>query len=584
MSVPVNEPKTTLMNGARILLECLVQEEVDCIFGYPGGVTIPLYDALYDHPIRHVLVRHEQNACFAAEGYARSTGKVGVCCATSGPGATNLVTGLVDAMMDSIPLIAITGQVSTKLIGTDAFQEADTFGITRSCTKHNFMVQHVNDLPRIIHEAFYIAKSGRPGPVLVDIPKDVFQAHAHYAPVSEIHLPGYKIYTEGHTGQIRRAAQMMWEAQRPFVYAGGGIIAAEASAELTELVELLDVPAVCTLMGLGGVSSSHPNFISMPGMHGSYASNMGMTHCDLLIALGTRFDDRVTGGLKTFAPHAKVIHVDIDPAEISKNRTADLPIVGDVKRVLGKLNRVVEELKPEMSEKNSAGRMAWWKQIRGWKEEHPLAPQFSTSEIKPQHLMHEIDRLSGGEAIVTSDVGQHQMWAAQFIRFNHPRLWINSGGLGSMGFGLPSAIGAQFACPGKLVFAICGDGGFQMSIPELATIANHGLPIKIVIMNNGYLGMVRQWQELFYNNRLSSVELNTFPDAAMLAGAYGFKGRTIDSPLQLSSALEEAIAEPGPYLLNVKVSPYENVYPMVPAGGAIYEMVLGPPQPVTVAQ
>ena len=573
-------PEAKLMSGAQILLECLVRENVDCIFGYPGGVTLPLYDAFYDHPIRHVLVRHEQNAAFAAEGFARSTGRVGVCCATSGPGATNLVTGLVDSMMDSIPVVALTGQVSTKLIGSDAFQEADTFGITRSCTKHNFLVKTVAERPQAIHEAFYIASSGRPGPVLVDIPKDVFQAQAHYTPVSSIHLPGYKVYTEGHTGQIRRAGQMIWDAQRPMVYAGGGIIAANASAELLELVELLDAPTVNTLMGLGALPAEHRNFISMPGMHGSYAANMGMSNTDLLIALGVRFDDRVTGRLAAFAPHAKVIHVDIDPAEIGKNRVADLPIVGDVKRVLQKLNKVARELAPANQKRNAAAREAWWAQIRDWQAEHPLVPEVSTTEIKPQHVMREIDRLSGGQAIVSSDVGQHQMWAAQFIRFNQPRLWLNSGGLGSMGFGLPAAIGAQFARPDKLVFAIVGDGGFQMSIPELATIANHGLPIKIVVVNNGYLGMVRQWQELFYNNRLSQVELNTFPDAEKLAGAYGFKGRTVEDPLQLVAALDEAIRENGPYLLNVRVSPFENVYPMVPAGGAINEMVLGPPQPV----
>jgi acetolactate synthase-1/2/3 large subunit len=568
------------MSGAQTLLECLVRENVECFFGYPGGVTLPLYDAMYDHPIRHVLVRHEQNAAFAAEGYARSTGRVGVCCATSGPGATNLVTGLVDAMMDSIPVVAITGQVTTKLIGSDAFQEADTFGITRSCTKHNFLVKTIAELPQVIHEAFYIAASGRPGPVLVDIPKDVFQAQTHYTPVSAIHLPGYKVYTEGHTGQIRRAAQMMWDAQRPFVYAGGGVIAANASEELRELVELLDAPTVNTLMGLGALPAEHRNFVSMPGMHGSYAANMGMSNADLLIALGVRFDDRVTGRLAAFAPHAKVIHVDIDPAEIGKNRVPDLPIVGDVKRVLQKLNKVLRDLAPAHGSRNAEAREAWWRQIRDWRQEHPLTPETSSSEIKPQHLMREIDRLSGGRAIVSSDVGQHQMWAAQFIRFNEPRLWINSGGLGSMGFGLPAAIGAQFACPDKLVFAVVGDGGFQMSLPELATVVNHGLPIKIVVMNNGYLGMIRQWQELFYNNRICQATLDSFPDAAKLAGAYGFKGRTIEKPEELAPALEEAVHENGPYLLNVKVSPFENVYPMVPAGGAINEMVLGPPQPV----
>ncbi len=569
-----------LLSGAKILLECLVRENVDCIFGYPGGVTLPLYDALYDHPIRHVLVRHEQNAAFAAQGYARATGRVGVCCATSGPGATNLVTGLVDAMMDSIPIVALTGQVTTKLMGTDAFQEADTFGITRSATKHNFLVKNIADLPQVVHEAFYIAASGRPGPVLVDITKDVFQAQAAYTPVTEIHLPGYKVYSEGHAGQIRRAAQMIWEAERPFIYAGGGIIAANASEEFRELVEATDAPTVCTLMGLGAIPSEHPNFISMPGMHGSYAANMAFSHTDLVIALGVRFDDRVTGRLAAFAPHAKVIHVDIDPAEISKNRHADLPVVGNAKRVLPKLTAEVRELAPSMKAKNAAARVAWWKQVREWKAEHPLVAQTSETEIKPQHLMAEIDRLSGGRAIVTSDVGQHQMWSAQLIRFNEPRLWINSGGLGSMGFGLPAAIGAQFARPDKLVFSIVGDGGFQMSIPELATIANHKLPVKIIVMNNGYLGMVRQWQELFFNNRLSSVALTSFPDVEKLAGAYGFTGRKVESVRDMPKALADAVAEPGPYLLDVRVTSFENVFPMVPAGGALNEMVLRPPQPV----
>jgi acetolactate synthase I/II/III large subunit len=571
---------SNLLSGAKILLECLVRENVECIFGYPGGATLPLYDALYDNPIRHVLVRHEQNAAFAAQGYARATGRVGVCCATSGPGATNLVTGLVDAMMDSIPIVALTGQVPTKLIGSDAFQEADTFGITRSATKHNFLVKNVNELPQAIHEAFYISASGRPGPVLVDVTKDVLQGQAHYEPVTQIHLPGYKIYTEGHAGQIRRAAQMIWEAERPFVYAGGGIIAANASEELRAFVELLDAPAVCTLMGLGALPAGHPNFISLPGMHGSYAANMGMSHTDLIIALGVRFDDRVTGRLSSFAPHAKVVHIDIDPAEVGKNRHADLPLVGDVKYVLPRLRAELAELAPTMQARNAAARQAWWKQIRDWKNEHPLTAETSETEIKPQHLVAEMDRISGGRAIVASDVGQHQMWAAQLIRFNEPRLWINSGGLGSMGFGLPAAIGAQFARPDTLVFALVGDGGFQMSVPELATIANYSLPLKIIVMNNGHLGMVRQWQELFYNNRLSQVELSSFPDAEKLAGAYGFKGRTINAVKDLRNALEEAVAEPGPYLLDVKVSPFENVFPMVPAGGAINEMVLGPPQPV----
>ena len=573
---------STLMSGARMLVECLVREGVDCLFGYPGGVTIPFYDVLYDHPLRHVLVRHEENAAFAAEGYARATGKVGVCCATSGPGATNLTTGLVDALMDSIPVVAITGQVTSKLIGSDAFQEADTFGITRPCTKHNYLVKRLEDLAQTIHEAFYVAASGRPGPVLVDVTKDVLQAQGHYQPVAAIHLPGYRVFTEGHTGQVRRAAQLIQEAQRPLVYGGGGIIAAGAAKELREFVELADAPAVLTLMGLGGIASEHPNFISMPGMHGSYAANMALTECDLLIALGVRFDDRVTGRLAAFAPHAKVIHVDIDPAEIGKNRTPDVPIVGDVKRVLGRLNKLLAENQSAPDETLRAARRAWWHRIRQWKLEHPFEAPTSDTEIKPQHLMAEIDRLSGGQAIVATDVGQHQMWAAQLVRFNEPRLWLSSGGLGSMGFGIPAAIGAQFARPDKLVFAIVGDGGFQMSIPELSTIASNGLPIKIIVMNNGHLGMVRQWQTLFYNNRLSAVELDGFPDVEKLAAAYGFKGRIIDKPWELASALEEAVAEPGPYLLNVKVTPFECVYPMVPAGSGLEEMVLGPPQPVAV--
>ena len=562
-----------------MLVECLAREGVDCMFGYPGGVTLPFYDVLYDCAIRHILVRHEENAAFAAEGYARATGKVGVCCATSGPGATNLTTGLVDALMDSIPIVAITGQVSTKLIGSDAFQEADTFGITRSATKHNYLVKSLEDLPRIVHEAFYVASSGRPGPVLVDIAKDVFMGQGHYQPVSSIHLPGYKVFTEGHAGQIKRAAQLVQESARPLVYSGGGMIAAGAAQEFREFVELTDAPVVQTLMGLGALPSEHPNFISMPGMHGSYAANMALTGCDLLIALGVRFDDRVTGRLAAFAPHAKVIHVDIDPAEIGKNRAPDVPIVGDVKRVLCKLNKLLSESGP-VDENLSAARREWWHRIREWKAEHPLTAETSDSEIKPQHLMREIDRLSEGQAIVTTDVGQHQMWAAQLIRFNEPRLWITSGGLGSMGFGLPAAVGAQFARPDKLVFSLVGDGGFQMSIPELSTIMVNQLPIKIVVMNNGYLGMVRQWQTLFFNDRLSSVQLGCFPDAQKLAAAYGFQGDTVEKPSELAGALERAVREPGPYLLNVAVTPFESVYPMVPAGAAINEMVLGPPQAV----
>jgi len=568
------------MKGARIVLEALSREGCEVIFGYPGGVTLPIYDVLYEHPIRHILMRHEENACFAAEGYARSTGKVGVCMATSGPGATNLVTGLVDSLMDSIPVVAITGQVPKNLIGRDAFQEADTFGITRSCTKHNYLVKDINELGRTIHEAFHLASSGRPGPVLVDITKDVLLAQAAYHAPGPVHLRGYRVSLEGHAGQIRRAAQMIWEAERPYVYAGGGIVASGASEELQAFAEILEAPVAETVMGLGALPSEHPYCINMLGMHGSYAANMGISNADLLIALGVRFDDRVTGRLEAFARHAKVIHVDIDPAEIGKNRHADLPIVGDLKHVLTKLNKLLADTRETEGRVQSASRLAWMDQIRRWQAEHPFSPTQSDAEIKPQHLVREIDRICRGEAIVSVDVGQHQMWAAQYVRFNRPRLWVNSGGLGAMGFGLPAAIGAQLGNPDKLVIALVGDGGFQMSLPELSTIASYGLPVKIVVMNNGCLGMIRQWQELFYNRRYCAMELDCFPNCELLAAAFGLKGRTVEKPQQLAGALEEAVEEPGPFLLNVKVTPEENVYPMVPAGGAVNEMILEPPQPV----
>jgi acetolactate synthase-1/2/3 large subunit len=567
---------TKMMTGAEILLECLAREGVECIFGYPGGATLPLYDALYDHGIRHVLMRHEENACFAAEGYARASGKVGVCCATSGPGATNLVTGLADAHLDSIPIVAITGQVSTKVLGTTAFQEADTFGISLPCTKHNYQVRDIADLPRVIHEAFHIAATGRPGPVLVDIPKDIQQAKAVYVPCDELDLPGYKPPGNGDAALIAQAVQLMWDSARPLVYAGGGIVSAGAARELREFVSLLDVPTVCTLMGLGGLAADDPNFVSMPGMHGSYAANMGLSESDLLVALGVRFDDRVTGKLATFAPHARVIHVDVDASELGKNRSAEVALAGDVKCVLRQMNDLLRETRPLGAERHATERAAWRRQVRIWKAEYPLGSAASHEVIKPQQLMAEIDRLSAGAAVVASDVGQHQMWAAQLIRFHEPRLWLCSGGLGSMGFGLPAAIGAQIARPDKTVFAVVGDGGFQMSIPELATVANYQLPIKIVIMNNGHLGMVRQWQELFHQNRLSHVELDTFPDAVKLAEAYGVRGLTLEDPKSLAQSLHDAARTPGPCLLNVKVAPYENVYPMVPSGAGIRDMVLGP--------
>jgi acetolactate synthase-1/2/3 large subunit len=565
------------------LLESLAREGVEMIFGYPGGVTLPIYDVLYDHPIRHVLVRHEENASFAAEGYARATGRVGVCMATSGPGATNLTTGLVDALMDSIPIVAITGQVPEHLIGRDAFQEADTFGITRAATKHNYLVKQIDEIPQVIHEAFHVASTGRPGPVLVDITKNVLQGKTSYHPAGVLRpLRGFHVRLDPDDEEIEAALQFLWAAERPYIYAGGGVISSAASEELREFAELLEAPLAHTVMGLGALPSAHPNFISMLGMHGSYAANMGITETDALIGLGVRFDDRVTGRLDAFAPNARVLHVDIDPAEINKNPRADLGIVGDVKHVLQKLNTRLRETKKSLGTHNRVKRAEWRVRINGWKREHPFAAVYDDNEIKPQYLMKKLDEASGGEAIVSVDVGQHQMWAAQYIRFNRPRLWVNSGGLGAMGFGLPAAMGAQFGNPGKLVMAVVGDGGFMMSLPELATIASHKLPVKIIVMNNGWLGMVRQWQELFYNGRYSEVAMDAFPDCELLAAAFGIKGRSVDNPDELETGLADALAEPGPFLLNVNVTREENVYPMVPAGGAVNEMILGPPKPVAV--
>jgi acetolactate synthase-1/2/3 large subunit len=572
-----------LLSGARILIESLAREGTEVIFGYPGGVTLPIYDVLYDHPLRHVLVRHEENASFAAEGYARTTGKVGVCMATSGPGATNLTTGLVDALMDSIPIVAITGQVPSKLIGRDAFQEADTFGITRAATKHNYLVKDINELAQVIHEAFYVASSGRPGPVLVDVTKDVLTGKANYHPTDKMEpLRGYDLRLDPDDEEIEQAVEFCWNSERPYIYAGGGVISAGASEELRKFSELLEAPVALTVMGLGAMPTSHPNFISMLGMHGSYAANMGVTETDALFAVGVRFDDRVTGRLDAFAPNAQVLHVDIDPAEINKNRRADVGVVGDARRVLEKLNRRLAETKAERAPQNRAARAAWMDRIHAWKREHPYHYDHTAQEIKPQYLMQKIDEVSGGEGVVTVDVGQHQMWAAQYIRIDHPRRWSSSSGLGSMGFGLPAAMGAQFGNPDKLCIALVGDGGFMMSLPELATIASNRLPLKIIIMNNGTLGMVRQWQELFYNRRYCAVAMDSFPDIELLAAAFGIKGRSVEKPSDLDAAIKEAVEEPGPYLLNVHVTPEENVYPMVPAGGAVNEMILQPPKPVAV--
>jgi acetolactate synthase I/II/III large subunit len=572
-----------LLSGARILIESLAREGAEVIFGYPGGVTLPVYDVLYDHPLRHVLVRHEENASFAAEGYARTTGKVGVCLATSGPGATNLTTGLVDALMDSIPIVAITGQVPSKLIGRDAFQEADTFGITRAATKHNYLVKDISELAQVIHEAFYVALSGRPGPVLVDVTKDVLTGKFNYHDADKMEpLRGYELRLDPDDEEIEQAVEFCWNAERPYIYAGGGIITAGASEELRKLSELLESPVALTVMGLGAMPTSHPNYISMLGMHGSYAANMGVTETDALFAIGVRFDDRVTGRLDAFAPNAQVLHVDIDPAEINKNRRADVGVVGDARRVLEKLNRRLAETKSQRAPQNRKARAEWMDRIHAWKREHPFHYEHTTKEIKPQYLMQKIDEASGGEGVITVDVGQHQMWAAQYIRIDHPRHWSSSSGLGSMGFGMPAAMGAQFGNPDKLCIAVVGDGGFMMSLPELATIASNRLPLKVIVMNNGSLGMVRQWQELFYNRRYCSVAMDAFPDIELLAAAFGIKGRSVEKPADLDAALKEAVEHPGPYLLNVHVSPEENVYPMVPAGGAVNEMILQPPKPVAV--
>ena len=573
----------SLMSGAQILLESLTREGVEVIFGYPGGVTLPIYDVLYDHPLKHVLMRHEENASFSAEGYARTTGKVGVCMATSGPGATNLTTGLVDALMDSIPIVAITGQVPSKLIGRDAFQEADTFGISRGATKHNYLVKDINELADTIHEAFYVASSGRPGPVLVDTTKDVLLAKVKYRPAEQIEeMRGYELRLDADDDEVNAAIEFLWTAERPYIYAGGGVIASGASAELADFAESLDAPVALTVMGLGAIPSNHPNFISMLGMHGSYAANMGVTECDALIALGVRFDDRVTGRLDAFAPHARVLHVDIDPAEMGKNRKPDVGIVGDVKHVLRRLIARLNETKGKRGGENEVSRAAWRERITAWMREHPYGYEAAEQEIKPQQLVQKIDAISGGEAVMSVDVGQHQMWAAQYMRFNGPRQWVVSGGLGAMGFGLPAAIGAQFGRPDKVVFALVGDGGFMMSLPELATIASNKLPLKMVVLNNGTLGMVRQWQELFYNKRYSQIEMDCFPNCELLGAAFGIKGRIVEKPGDLDDAFEQAMAEPGPFLLDVKVTPEENVFPMIPSGGAVNEMILEPPKPVTV--
>jgi acetolactate synthase-1/2/3 large subunit len=549
------------ISGAEILLESLQKEGVDVIFGYPGGQVIPIYDALYDSKIRNILVRHEQGAAHAADGYARSTGKTGVCLATSGPGATNLVTGIANAYMDSVPMVAITGQVPTFLIGCDSFQEADITGITIPITKHNYLVRDIKELPRIIKEAFHIASTGRPGPVLIDIPKDltVLQTKPEYP--ETIDLPGYKPNYIGNARQVKDASDAIQNAKKPLLYVGGGVVIAGADQELRRLAELLEIPITTTLMGMSAFPSNHPLCLGMLGMHGTAAANFAVSETDLLIAVGARFDDRVTGKIETFAAHAKIIHIDIDPAEIGKNVRCDIPIVGDVKMVLEMLlEKLTAVRNPE-----------WLSCIDGWKKEYPL--QYDPKGLKPQQVIEEISRITKGEAIICTEVGQHQMWTAHYYKFTRPRSFITSGGLGTMGFGFPAAIGAQVGNPDRLVIDIAGDGSFQMNIQELGTAVAHQIPVKVVIINNFYLGMVRQWQEFFFNKRYSGTVMESNPDFVKIAEAYGAKGFRITDSKNLKEILTEGLATPGPVVIDCQVDREENVLPMVPAGGSISKMI-----------
>jgi acetolactate synthase-1/2/3 large subunit len=554
------------MRAVDALMECLKAEGVEVVFGLPGGANLPTYDAFYDAGIRHILVRHEAGGGHAAEGYAKATGKVGVSLGTSGPGATNLVTPICDAMMDSVPVVFLTGQVRTELLGTDGFQEADTIGITMPIVKHSFMIQHPLELPRSIHEAFHIARTGRPGPVVVDIPQDLSRADIPYEPVTDVHLPGYQPTTEGNQKQIRLAAKALANSRRPVVYAGGGVVNANAAAELTELCLSDRFPVTCTVMGLGAFPATHDQWLGMLGMHGTRAANYAMDEADLIVAIGARFDDRITGKLSEFAPRAKFIHIDVDPAEISKNVPAHIPIVGDAKNILPRLTAEYRALETD------AGRLEdWWSRIRTWQERHPLGSK--DSEIKPQYMIQALYEATGGDAIVTSDVGQHQMWTAQYFHFDQPRRWINSGGLGTMGFGLPAAMGAKVGCPDQTVVCVAGDGSVQMNMQELATCSEEGIAIKVFIMNNGYLGMVRQWQELFWDKRYSQVEMGRWPDFVELAKAYGATGLRFEDKKTLVNDMREALATEGPVLVDVRVTREENTYPMIPAGQPARNMV-----------
>jgi acetolactate synthase I/II/III large subunit len=557
------------MRAVDAVMECLKAEGVDVVFGYPGGANLPTYDAFVDAGIRHVLVRHEAGGGHAAEGYAKATGKVGVALGTSGPGATNLVTPIMDAMMDSVPVVFITGQVRTDLLGTDGFQEADILGITMPAVKHSWMIQHPLELPRVLHEAFHVARTGRPGPVVVDIPTDLSKADIPYEPVTDVHLPGYQPTTEGNVRQIRQAAKALAAARRPVIYAGGGVVSAGAATELTEFATSDNFPVTCTLNGLGAFPAPHDQWLGMLGMHGTRAANYAMDEADLICAIGARFDDRITGKLSEFAPRAKFIHIDIDPAEISKNVPAHIPIVGDAKNILAKLVNEYRALSADRSRLDE-----WWQRIHGWQERHPLAYEDSSDgEIKPQRAIQAIYEATGGDAIISSDVGQHQMWAAQYYHFNKPRRWLNSGGLGTMGFGFPAAMGAAVGCPDDLVVCVTGDGSFQMNSQELATCSENGIPVKIAILNNGYLGMVRQWQELFWDNRYSHVDMGQVPDFVKLAEAYGAKGVRLTDKTSLVGDLRDAFAMDGPVVVDMRVTREENVYPMIAPGAAAREMV-----------
>ncbi|MEJ7894239.1 MAG: biosynthetic-type acetolactate synthase large subunit [Solirubrobacteraceae bacterium] len=557
------------MRAVDAVMHCLKAEGVDVVFGYPGGANLPTYDALYDAGIKHILVRHEAGGGHAAEGYAKASGKVGVCFATSGPGATNIVTPLTDAMMDSVPVVFFTGQVRTDLLGTDGFQEADTFGITMPIVKHSFMIQHPAEIPRTIHEAFHIARTGRPGPVLIDMPTDLTRVEIDYEPVMDVHLPGYQPTTVGNQKQIRQAAKALATARRPVLYVGGGTISAHASEELRALAATDRFPVTCTLMGLGAFPAPHDQWLGMLGMHGTRTANWAMCEADLIVACGARFDDRITGKLSEFAPRAKFVHIDIDPAEISKNVPAHIPIVGDARNIIARLTEEYEKL-----DTDPARLAEWWERIDRWRAQHPLGYEDSTDEeIKPQRLIEALYEACGGDAIVTSDVGQHQMWSAQYFHFSRPRTWINSGGLGTMGFGLPAAMGAALACPDELVVCVSGDGSIQMNIQELATIRENDIPVKVVLMNNGFLGMVRQWQELFWERRYSSVDTGKWPDFVKLAEAYGIPGHRLTSKTSLVEDLRAILQADGPAFVDVRVTKEENTYPMIPPGAAARDMV-----------